>query len=222
MPRIARIVAPGLPHHITQRGNRRTDVFLDDDDRESYLGLVRHYGKKYGMEILAYCVMSNHIHLVVVPHESDSLARAMSTAHMCYAQRFNCKYSLSGHLWQGRFFSCVLDERHTMAAVRYVERNPVRAGLVRRAWDYRWSSARGHAGKTKDPLLSTSWPPDDLLAQWCDFLTSEEEGAGLADLRTCTRTGQPWGSAGFVERLENRFGQSLSPARRGRPPKNKQ
>ncbi len=217
MPRVARIVATGLAHHITHRGNRKLEVFLDDDDRGVYLRLLRISGTKYGLDVLAYCLMSNHVHLVAVPREADSLARAIAYAHTSYTRHFNRKYSLSGHLWQGRFFSCVLDERHALAAARYVERNPVRAGIVGRAWDYKWSSARSHIGETDDPILAKTWPPKELLSQWQQLLR-DDEGAGEVDeFRRSTSVGSPVGSASFIRKIERALGRSLKRRRRGRP-----
>lgn len=129
MPRLARVVGIGLPHHITQRGNYRQSVFNSDDDRSRYLRWVAEYSGKHGLAVLAYCLMGNHVHFIAVPALEDSLARVFNSAHMRYSQYFNWKHKVSGHLWQARFFSCVLDSGRLLAAARYVERNPVRAGL---------------------------------------------------------------------------------------------
>ncbi len=219
MPRSARIVATGTPHHITQRGNRKAEVFLDDEDREKYLHFLRKYARKHGLETHAYCLMSNHIHLVATPLKSHSMSRALGSANMCYAQHFNRKYSLSGRLWQGRFFSCVLDERHALAAVRYAERNPVRAGLVGHAWDYKWSSAQGHIGEARDPLLSKNWPPQDMLAQWKELLTESESMDDIEGLRRCTRADRPLGSPLFIRELEQALSKPLGRKRVGPPRK---
>lgn len=219
MPRTARIVAPGLAHHITQRGNRRMEVFLDDEDRETYLTLLRQYRKKHGLEILAYCLMHNHIHLLAVPKETDSLARTLADTHMRYAQHFNWKHSQTGHLWQGRFFSCVLDERHALAAARYIERNPIRAGLVGRAWDYGWSSATAHVSEKSDSLLSDRWPSGQQLMQWRDLLSEAGDDARLRGIRLHTRTGRPLGTEGFLDKVERMLGRTVRPGKGGRPPK---
>ena len=136
MPRIARLVAIGLPHHITQRGNYRQDVFLDDNDRIKYLSWIREYSDKYGLSILSYCLMQNHVHFIVIPEREDSLAKTFNTAHMRYSHYFNKKLKATGHLWQGRFYSCVLDGPHLIVAAKYIERNPVRARLVNKPWQY--------------------------------------------------------------------------------------
>jgi putative transposase len=144
MPRQARVVAPGLPHHVTQRGNYRQEVFANDGDYLSYAALINEYCKKYSVDVLAYCLMSNHVHFVVIPAAADSLAKTFRIVHTRHAKWLNKKRDVKGHLWQGRFFSSVLDEAYLYAAVRYVETNPVRAGRVASAWQYRWSSAHAH------------------------------------------------------------------------------
>ena len=154
MPRLPRTVFANLPHHVTQRGNRREDIFFTDEDREAYLSWLKEYSEKYQVEILAYCLMTNHIHLVVVPATEDGLQRVLKPLHMRYAQHINRERGWKGHLWQGRFFSSPLDEAYLWAAVRYVERNPVRAGMVKRAENYRWSSAAAHCGKEIDKLIA--------------------------------------------------------------------
>jgi putative transposase len=220
MPRIARVVATGLPHHITQRGNRHADVFLDDEDRLKYLELLKQYRQRHGMEILAYCLMANHIHLVVIPREAHSLARTLAETHMRYAQHINWKHRQTGHLWQGRFYSCVLDEPHTLAAARYVERNPVRAGLVSRPWDYPWSSARAHVGDAKDALVSKRWPSGQLLTQWRGILSEPDGDSETNSIRSSTRTGRPLGSGMFIEMVERMISRFVKLKKRGRPRKN--
>jgi putative transposase len=197
------------------------DVFLDDEDRRVYLDFLAWYRNKHGLEILAYCMMSNHVHVIGVPKEADSIARTIADTHMRYAQHFNWKYSQSGHLWQGRFFSCVLDERHILAAARYVERNPTRAGLVGRAWDYRWSSARAHIGEGKDTLLAESWPSKRLLAQWRELLTDVDDTHDVEEIRLSTRTGRPLGSPDFLVKLEGILRRRVRPKRAGRPRKSR-
>ena len=141
MPRISRAVAIGFPHHITQRGNYRRNVFENEADYLHYIDWLVLYSDKYLLEIWAYCLMGNHVHFIVLPLNADSIARTFNTLHMRYAQCINRRHKQAGHLWQGRFVSCVLDERHLYAGIRYVEKNPVRAGVVRKPQDYRWSSA---------------------------------------------------------------------------------
>jgi len=154
MPRIARVVVPGLPYHVTQRGSRREDVFFCDPDWRRYLDLALEYSTRFGLQILAYCLMTNHLHLVCVPLVVTSLAKVFKPVHSRYAQYLNGQLRICGRLWQGRFFSCAMDDDHLWAAIRYVERNPVRAGTVTRAEDYPWSSAAAHSGKRPDEILS--------------------------------------------------------------------
>jgi len=154
MPRISRAVAVGYPHHITQRGNYRQTVFKSDEDFNRYFQLLQKYSDKYSLKIWAYCLMSNHVHYVAVPMNDNSLAKTFNALHMMYSRYFNQKSGGNGHLWQGRFFSCVLDELHVYAAVRYVENNPVRANMVDKPEDYKWSSAGAHVYKNADPVLA--------------------------------------------------------------------
>lgn len=143
MPRLARTVCAEVPHHITQRGNRREDVFFSDKDRVAYLSWLADYTEKHRVDVLAYCIMTNHIHLVAVPSTEEGLHQALKPLHMRYAQRINRLKRWKGHLWQGRFFSSALDEDYLWAAIRYVERNPIRAKIVRKAENYPWSRKEG-------------------------------------------------------------------------------
>ncbi len=146
MPRRARVVFEGVVHHITQRGNYRQNVFEDDSDKRKYVEFIREYSEKYGMKIYAYCLMSNHVHFIAAPVKEDSLAMTFKYSNMRYSSYFNKKNKRSGHLWQGRFYSCPLQYEHALEALRYVERNPVRANIVEFPWEYEWSSAREHVG----------------------------------------------------------------------------
>jgi putative transposase len=146
MPRRARVVFEGVVHHITQRGNYRQNVFEDDSDKSKYIEFIREYSEKYGMKIYAYCLMSNHVHFIAAPVKEDSLAMTFKYSNMRYSSYFNRKNKRSGHLWQGRFYSCPLQFEHALEALRYVERNPVRARMVDLPWEYEWSSAREHVG----------------------------------------------------------------------------
>ena len=166
MSRQARVVFPRVPHHVTQRGNYRQDVFFEAGDRVQYLAWLTEYSKESGLEVWAYCLMTNHIHLIAFPHHQDSLARTLATAHTRYSQLIN-RRTRKGHLWQGRFFSCPLDDEYLIRAARYIELNPVRAGLVAKAADWPWSSARAHTKGGENRLLAgASWPPEDFRSQW--------------------------------------------------------
>jgi putative transposase len=215
------VVVPGFAHHVTQRGNRRADVFETDGDRQVYLGYLRKYGDRHGLEVWAYCLMTNHIHLVAVPRREDSLGLALRDAHTVYAMHFNGRTGLSGHVWQGRFFSCPLDEAHLWAAVRYVERNPARAGLVERAEEYVWSSAAGHCGLRADGVLSKEFPPAGVIPDWAAWLHEGEDDESVEQIRQYTRTGRPCGSTSFISQLENLLDRVLRPRKPGRKPKAK-
>ena len=220
MPRLARAVFAGIPHHVTQRGNRREDVFFGDDDRRLYLSWLKGYCDEHAVEVLAYCLMTNHVHLLAVPLRADGLERALKPLHMRYAQRINRQRGWHGHLWQGRFFSSPLDEAYLWAALRYVERNPVRARLVRRAENYPWSSAAAHCGHRADAVLTQAAVWRELLAAVADWSTwlGESDGADeLTMLRRNTDKGLPCGSGSFIEGLESMAGRPLSYRPVGRP-----
>ncbi|HEU0226081.1 MAG TPA: transposase [Steroidobacteraceae bacterium] len=220
MPRHARFVHPGAPHHVTQRGNRREQVFFTEADRRAYLRWLRKYADTYGVEVLAYCLMNNHVHLVAVPANKDSLQRTLRHLHMRYAQSLNRRKDWKGHVWQGRYFASVLDEPHFWAAIRYVERNPVRAGLVGRAEDYRWSSARAHCGLCSDSVLSLNnqWQHQFAgISDWSAWLAAGDDLRGINELRASTSKGLPCGSRQFVDSLEAAAGRALRPRPRGRP-----
>lgn len=220
MPRMARLTVPGEAHHITQRGNRREDVFFDDDDRRRYLELLAEYAAKHELAVLAWCLMSNHVHLVARPAHERSLAGCLGPVHLRYAQHVNWRRGWQGRLWQGRYYSCVLDGPHALAAVRYVERNPVRAGLVARAEEYAWSSAAGHCGLAEDALVTA----DEALSaavgaahEWRDWLAIEPPAAVVDHVRRHTLTGRPAGDGEFVAQLEQQCGQRLTARPVGRP-----
>lgn len=214
MTRVARVVVPGYPHHVIQRGNRRADVFFTEDDCRFYLAQLRKYALAHGVDIWAYCLMSNHIHVVAVPATEEALARAFRDTHTVYAMRFNQEHELSGHVWQGRFLSSVLDDKHLWACVRYIERNPVRARMVGYAHEHPWSSARARCLGTADPLLATDFPPPGIINDWAQWLCDEDDDT-TQTIRQATRTGRPCGSSRFLDRLEGMLGRTLRPRKRG-------
>lgn len=220
MPRMARVVVPGVPHHLTQRGNRRENVFFCDDDRQHFLQLLLEYSIKHDLLTLAYCLMTNHVHLVSIPPRADPLALVFMPLDLRYAQYINWSVGISGRLWQGRFFSCPMDVPHLWAAIRYVERNPVRALIVSRAEQYPWSSAAAHCGLRSDPLLSPLPSPRPTeTAHWSAWLAEKDDEKILATLRQNKRTGRPAGGDRFVADLESRLGRSLRARPIGRPRK---
>jgi putative transposase len=216
MPRIARIVVPGVPYHVTQRGNRREDVFWTDRDRRVYLDLLQQYAEAHGLTVKAYCLMTNHVHLLAVPGTEQALAGALKPVHLRYAQHVNWTQGLAGRLWQGRFFSCALDEAHFWAAVRYVERNPVRAGLAARAEDYPWSSAAAHCGIRPDPLVPDATELAAEIGDWRTWLHEDEDETMANTLRRHTRTGRPLGGEVFLNLLETVLGRTVRPKKAGR------
>ena len=221
MSRQARVVAEGVPHHVTQRGNNRQDIFLTDDDRRFYIDLLRDRSAQFGVAILGYCLMTNHVHLVAVPRHRDSLAKALGQTHWRYAMRFNRRYHRSGHLWQNRFYSCPLGASHLLAALAYVDLNPVRAGLVGEAAEYPWSSARAHLdGDDRLHLLDDwEWNQCGFQADWTETLrtgTSDEQASAL---RTATTNGLALGDDSFISKLEQISGRPLRSRRRGPAPR---
>lgn len=205
MPRLARTVCAEVPHHITQRGNRREDVFFSDKDRTAYLNWLAEYAEKHRVEVLAYCLMTNHVHLVAVPTTEGGLHQVLKPLHMRYAQRVNRSKRWKGHLWQGRFFSSALDEDYLWAAIRYVERNPVRARIVRKAENYPWSSASAHCGLKEDPTLTRKavWRRQfESIGDWSAWLAEGDTPDQLDVLRRNAEKGLPCGSDRFIRRLE--------------------
>ena len=221
MPRVARIVIPGCPHHVTQRGNNRQDVFFADDDRRAYLRILSQQAHRFGLGVLAYCLMTNHVHLIVTPREASSLAKALGQAHFLYTQYINRLHGRVGHIWQNRFFSCALDEAHLWAAICYVERNPLRAGLVRRAWLYRWSSAPEHCGivLAEGMLETNQWERMLRGRDWKEALAASQDDRAASAMRVHTQTGRPLGGDNFLSRLEATLGRRLRALPVGRPRK---
>ena len=217
MARIARVIAPGIPHHVTQRGNRRQQTFFCDDDYRAYLALMAEWCNKCGVEIWSWCLMPNHVHLIAVPASENALARAIGEAHRRYTRRINFREGWRGHLWQERFASFPMDLTHLFAATRYVEMNPVAAGLVQHPEDYPWSSARAHLSGADDPLVKGS-PLPKMVGNWREFLTlTDEEELNL--LKRHERSGRPLGGDAFVHRVETELARKLRPQKRGPKPK---
>jgi putative transposase len=219
MPRTARIVAVGYPHHITQRGNHGEDAFLSDGDRQQYLIWLGEYARKHDLDIWAYCLMANHVHIIAVPASAEALSETMRAAHIKYSMFVNARNGWQGTLWQGRFYSCALDERHLWAAVRYVERNPVRAGMVVRADEYAWSSAQPHCGMRADPALSPRDPLTCSVRDWAGWLQLPEDDEATEMVRTRTAQGLPCGDEEFVQRVGEVTGRDFDRKPPGRPRK---
>ena len=219
MPRTARIVIPGVPHHVTQRGNNKQDVFFTPEDRRVYLSMLRNFASRLQLKVMGYCLMSNHVHLVAIPPDEKALARVLGRVHFLYAQHVNDTYGRSGHLWQNRFHSCALDEQHFWAALRYIEQNPLRAGLTGPPWEYAWSSAAGHIGEKDATGLmdAEEWRRMMSPEEWKGLLGGTVAQEQLGCIRTSTLTGRPAGCDAFIARLEAAFGRRLRPLPGGRP-----
>lgn len=221
MARLARVLSTDTPHHVTQRGNARQPVFESDTDRLVYLDLLRTHCQVQRLSLVGYCLMSDHVHLIVVPQLPESLPLALKHTHGRYAAYFNTRHVATGHLWQGRYYSCPLDTPHFCAALRYAELNPVRAGMVADPAAYPWSSAAAHCGSAApDPCLEME-PFTDLWNPklWRDYLREVRAVEDADAIRRSTHTGRPLGTPDFVARLEKTLGRCLVPQKGGRPSK---
>ncbi len=218
MARLARLVIPGLPHHVTQRGNRRQPVFFTDGDYAVYLDLLGTWATKAKTQVWAYCLMPNHVHLILVPSTPDGLRACLGETHRRYTRHVHRREDWRGHLWQERFHSFPMDERHLIHAARYIALNPVRAGLADTAEAWRWSSARAHRAGRDDAIVTTA-PLLDRIGDWSAFI-----GAGMAEadsqrIEQHLRTGRPLGEDAWLDRLESQTGRSLRPRKPGPPPR---
>lgn len=228
MARLARIVVPGAPHHVTQRGNRRLPVFFSDEDRRLYLSLLAGASERSRTRCLAWCLMDNHVHLILVPETADGLRAMLGEAHRRYTRSINFREGWRGHLFQARFASYPMDDAHLMAAMRYVERNPVAAGMAARAEDWPWSSARSHVASKRvkgDPLTDVSalgrhvrnWRA--LLGQGLgagDLSEAEAEAGEAIEARLST--GRPLAADDWIAEQEKAQGRAMARARPGPKP----
>ncbi|MCE9522510.1 MAG: transposase [Alphaproteobacteria bacterium] len=216
MARLARAVFPGLPHHVTQRGNGRARTFFCDDDYRLYRDLLAEHAAAAGVEVWAWVLMPNHVHLILVPYDADALRRALAPVHRYYAGHIHLRQKRSGHFWQGRFGCVAMDENHLGAALRYVALNPVRARLCKRAIDWPWSSVHAHLGR-KDGVTER----EPVLSRYPDFAKLIELGEDedlSQKLRQAETIGRPLGTDAFIARLERKTGRVLKPAKRGPRP----
>jgi putative transposase len=221
MARLARITVPGVPHHVTQRGNRRQQTFFSDADYTDYIALMAEHCAAAGTEVWAYCLMPNHVHLILVPSHEHGLRAALGEAHRRYTRMVNRREGWTGWLWQGRFASCPMDESHLVSAARYVEMNPVRARLAATPQDWRWSSAAAHLAGRDDALVQVA-PLLDRVPDWATLLDENADDSERFDaLRAGERTGRPVGGDAFVAGLEAQLGRPLARRRPGRKPRNR-
>jgi putative transposase len=217
MARLARIVVPGYPHHVTQRGNRREPIFFADGDHEIYLDLLAEQAARAEVEVWAYCLMPNHVHLILRPEHADGLGRAVGETHRRFTNFINARGRWTGHLFQARFSSVVLDDEHLVCAARYVSLNPVRAGLVGRAEDWKWSSVRAHLAAKDDTYVSVR-PILDRVPHLRELLQAGEQD-DYKLLRDAETTGRPLGTADFIEGLERILGRKIARQTVGRKPR---
>lgn len=218
MPRIARAVAQGFPHHVIQRGNNKADIFFDEEDRRQYLGLVKKYSEKWSASMLAYCLMTNHCHMMIRPSSESSLFKMMQGVTLCYTQHVNRKYERTGRLWESRYHSCIVgEERYLWAVARYIEQNPVQAGIVSRAEDYDYSSARSHVKGIDDEVLGEELFTHDRREDYIKLLNSRIPEEEKNAVRYCTRTGRPFGDELFINGLEQSLKRQLAKGLKGRP-----
>jgi putative transposase len=217
MARLARVVVPGLPHHVTQRGNGRARTFFGDDDYALYRDLLATHCHAADVEIWGWCLMPNHVHLILVPSDPDGLRRALSRVHRIYAGVIQARRRRSGHFWQGRFGAVAVDEAYLAAALRYVSLNPVRARLVARAQDWKWSSTRAHL-RGKDDGLTARQPVREIIPDFAGLLASAPEQDLFDSLRASESIGRPLGSDRFLARIERLTGRVLKPRKRGPKP----
>ena len=217
MARLSRIIVPDTPHHITQRGNRRQDLFVEPGDYALYRDLMGERCKANGVACWAYCLMPNHVHLILTPASVEGLSRAVGEAHRRYTAFFNARARTTGHLFQARFASAAMDDAHCLNAVRYLAFNPVRAGLAGGVGDWPHSSVPAHQAGRDDPLVSVA----PILGRACfaDLMEmSRDEQAALAGFETSHANGRPLGAADFIASVEARLGRRVQPAKRGRKP----
>ena len=210
---------PGHPFHLTHRGNNKQKVFYSDDDRRKYLFWFEEACQEWGMRVLSFCLMNNHVHFVAIANQLDSFAKVINVVHRRYAIYLNQKNGTSGHRWEGRYYSCILDSNHLMAALRYVERNPVRAQIVFKPWDWAWSSASEHIGKAKGCISLEDIQAFVSMPSWKEFIDQDEQEEDLSEIRRETMSLKAWADLDFKESLESKYGVQLMPKSRGRPRK---
>ncbi len=205
---------PGWPHHVTQRGNHRQTVFYNERDREVYLETLAKYKHMHRVAIIGYSLMTNHVHEVPIPEFKTSLARAIGRTHNDYSRWLNVQCNQTGHLWQARFYSCPVEFASLADLLAYVELNPVRAGLVERPEDWKWSSARAHnTGVDETGLLDMEWWRNHFTPEtWSAFLLQKRsDEVTFHRIRTATHTGRPIAGEEGLQRIEEFLGRPMRP-----------
>lgn len=208
MARIARIEVLNCPHHVIQRGNRSQDVFFSEEDKKFYIDILKLQKKLFGFEVWAYCLMDNHVHLIIVPGKEGGMAQGVAEVNRLYTRMINFRYGWRGYLWQGRFKSFVMDDKYLVEAIRYVELNPVKAGMIKKAEDFKYCSARAHIKGVKDDVLDDFFLLKSIQS-WKKFLASGVSEEMIAKMKESELTGRPLGARNFVEGLENLLGRTL-------------
>jgi len=222
MPRIARAVASGFPHHVVQRGNNREKVFFNKEDKNKYLSLLKKYSDKWKSPILVYCLMNNHVHLLARPSKNKSLYKMMQGITLCYTQYINRTYKRTGRLWESRYHSCIIDkEKYLWAVARYIEQNPVRTKIAKKAEDYPYSSAKAHIYGTKDEVLGETLFEGRQRKDYIELMKANIKEEDINNIRNYTRNGRPFGRESFTEKIEQKLDRILKSRPRGRPKKKK-
>jgi len=214
MARIARVVLPGYPHHITQRGNRRQDVFFQGSDYRYYLKELKQWCSSEHMDIWAYCLMTNHVHLIVKPEENSNMGKAIGETHRRYTRMINFRHNWRGYLWQGRFASYPMDEEWLLQSVAYVELNPVRAGMVQFAWEYPWSSVHAHLSGEDSLGLVNIDAMREYVVNWQSYLLGAVSDSNEV-FKKHELTGRPLGTEPFIEKAEKILGRKLKKRKPG-------
>ena len=217
MARLARLVVPFLPHHVTQRGNGRVRTFFAEADYALYRDLLAASCRAAGVEVWAWVLMPNHVHLILVPADEDGLRRALAPVHRRYAGNVHARMRRTGHFWQGRFGAVAMDEEHLGAALRYVALNPVRARLVKRAADWRWSSVHAHLAAQEDGITALA-PVLERYPSFAELIDAGPDPVADERLRRAETIGRPLGDDTFIARLEALTRRALKPRKRGPKP----
>lgn len=223
MPRSARVVLPGQPHHVTHRGNNRCMIFLDNDDHSNCMHLLAEYAPNAGCKIHVYALMGNHIHLLVTPDDADGLEHFMHGFAMTYAKHFNRRYGRTGTLWEQRYASCAVDsDRYFISCSNYIEMNAVRAAIVANPADYRWSSFHCNALGVRDQLVTPhalyenlAKSPERRRERYLALFSNHLDPADLVAIRAATRSRTLLGSEKFRCEAESLLGRSLTRKPRG-------